>query len=74
MRKGCDLPFSDPFILSLNLIGLAQLVPYIAHLIVRTDNGDSLCCCFIRKSKGIYVLPLKSITHLWLISTKWQLV
>lgn len=66
MRKGCDLPCSDPFILSLNLIGLAQVVPYIAHLIVRTDNRDFLCCCFIRISKGIHVQPLKSITRRWI--------
>lgn len=75
MRKDCDLPVSDPFILSLNLIGVAQLAPYIAHQIVRTDDRDFLCCCFIKKSKGIYVWHLKSITYLSLSnSTKWQLV
>lgn len=45
----------DLFILSLNLIGVAQRVPYTAHRIVRSDNGDNLRCCFMRKSKGIYV-------------------
>lgn len=73
MRKGCDLPASDPFILSLNLIGVAQLAPHVAHQIVRADNRDFLCCCFIKKSKGLYVCRLKSITRLWLNSTKWQL-
>lgn len=43
MRKGCDLPASDPFILSLNLIGVAQLAPHVAHQIVRADNRDFLC-------------------------------
>lgn len=34
MRKGCDLACSNPFILSLNLIGVAQLARCIAPQIV----------------------------------------
>lgn len=49
MRKGCGLLRRDLFILSLNLIGVAQQVPYIAQRIVRSDNGDILCCCFMKK-------------------------
>lgn len=40
MRKGCDLPCSNLFILSLNLIGIAQLVPYIEPKIVSNNNRD----------------------------------
>lgn len=33
MREGCDLPCSNPFILSFNLIGVAQLA-YTDHQLV----------------------------------------
>lgn len=73
-EEGCGLLRSDLFIfiLSLNLIGVAQRVPYIAHRIVRSDSGDILCCCFMKKSKGIYVWHLESVTYLWLSKTKWH--
>ena len=53
-RKGCDLPHGVPFILSLNLIGVAQLAPYIAHRIVSGDNRDFPRCRFIMGSTRIH--------------------
>ena len=49
MRKGCDLPRCDPFILSLNLIGEAQQAPHVAHQIGSNDNSG-FPCCFITSS------------------------
>lgn len=54
MRKGCDLQCSDPFILSLNLIGVAQLAPYIEYQVVSNDSSD-FPCRFMRKSEGVHV-------------------
>ena len=73
MRKGCDLPCSDPFILSLKLIGVAWPAFYVAHQIVSGNNGD-FPCCFIKKSKGMYVLGPSNQYHIFCLnSTKWQL-
>lgn len=67
MRKGCDLPCSNPFILSLNLIG-------VAHQIVSSDNRAFHVVSLRNLNVCIYVLPLTSISHLCFNSTKWQLV
>lgn len=74
MRKCCNLPYSDPFFLSLKLIGVARPAFHVAHQIVSDDNKD-FPCCFIKKSKGIYAFgPSNQYHSFCLNSTKWQLV
>lgn len=56
-EEGCGLLRSDLFILSLNLIGVAQRVPYIAHRIVRSDNGDPVWLLYEEIQRYLCVTP-----------------
>lgn len=77
MRKGCDLPCSDPFILSLNLIGVAQLARCIAPLrllaMLDSDSKDFYHVVVPSRNLKVFICcPLNSqcLSHLWLNSTK----